>query len=443
MQALLSLEQSPPLHASLRFFLTAPLFGMLAGLVLLWGGPDMLASRWTSGALALTHLITVGFMLQVMLGALQQLLPVVAGANMAQPLRVAVVVHACLTTGTLALVAAFLSYHAWLFWAASLLLGAGVLGFVVSAAWALRGIGAGNATVGGMKWALGGLAITVALGLLMALALALALNLPLLPLTTVHLGWGLLGWGGVLMAAVAYVVVPMFQLTPPFPDPFTRHFARATVGIVALWSGAELTGWPIASAMLATAATLAGAALAGATLAIARRSKRARLDPTQQCWQLAMLCVLLASALWLAAQLVAPLAAWPQWPLVWGVLVLWGGFVSVMVGMLYKIVPFLVWLHLRNLGRGKVHAPNMKLVLAESDMRQHLWLHGVALLALLGAVAWPHDALVYPAALALTAANAWLLRNMLRALGVYRRHLVVIANSPPKAPHPPHPPAEK
>ena len=114
---------------------------------------------------------------------------------------------------------------------------------------------------------------------------------------------------------------------------------------------------------------------------------------------------------------------------------LFGGFVSVMVGMLYKIVPFLVWLNLRNLGRGRVHAPDMKLVLAESDMRQHLWLHGIALALLLLAVVWPHW-LVYPAAVALVASQAWLLRNLLRALGVYRRHLVVIANSPPKVRHP-------
>jgi hypothetical protein len=112
-----------------------------------------------------------------------------------------------------------------------------------------------------------------------------------------------------------------------------------------------------------------------------------------------------------------------------------GGFVSVMVGMLYKIVPFLVWLHLRNLGRGKVSAPNMKLVLAESAMRQHLWLHGAALLLLLLAVVWP-DWLSYLAAVALMAAHALLLRNLLRALGVYRRHLAVIAASPEKKPQP-------
>jgi hypothetical protein len=68
MQALLSFDQAPPFPAPFRFFLTAPLFAMLAGLLMLWRGPDLFASRWTPSALAATHLITVGFMLQVMLG---------------------------------------------------------------------------------------------------------------------------------------------------------------------------------------------------------------------------------------------------------------------------------------------------------------------------------------------------------------------------------------
>jgi hypothetical protein len=431
MQALLAFEQSPRLSAPLRFFLTAPLFGILAGALLLWSGPDLLASRWTPGALALTHLITVGFMLQVMLGALLQLLPVVAGANMAHPLRIARVVHAALTLGALTLAAAFLSYRPWLFGVAALLLGIGVLVFVTSAARALLGVASTHATVAGLKLALLGLTATLALGLVMAVALAGSLNLPLLSLTTAHLGWGLLGWGGVLVAAVAYVVVPMFQLTPAYPDRFMRHFAPLAIGIMTLWTVTELADWSAPSGLLATAATVAGASLAGITLIVTRRSKRARLDPTQLCWRLATLCTLVASALWLASGLITPLEQWPAWPLLWGVLVLFGGFVSVMVGMLYKIVPFLIWLHLRNLGRGKVSAPNMKQVLAESDMRQHLWLHALALAVLLLAVVWP-DWLVYPAGLALIASQAWLLRNLLRAMRVYRGHLRVIAISPPK-----------
>jgi hypothetical protein len=85
MQALLSFDQAPPLAAPLRFFLTAPLFAILAALLVLWSGPELFASRWTGAALALTHLITVGFMLQVMLGAMLQILPVVAGANISRP----------------------------------------------------------------------------------------------------------------------------------------------------------------------------------------------------------------------------------------------------------------------------------------------------------------------------------------------------------------------
>ena len=64
MQALLSYEQSPPLAAPFRFFLTAPCCGVLAGLLLIVYGEDALVMRWTPAALALTHAVTAGLMLQ-------------------------------------------------------------------------------------------------------------------------------------------------------------------------------------------------------------------------------------------------------------------------------------------------------------------------------------------------------------------------------------------
>ena len=50
MQALLSFEQAPPFAAPFRFFLTAPLFPLLAGVLLLVGGGETLVSRWAPGA---------------------------------------------------------------------------------------------------------------------------------------------------------------------------------------------------------------------------------------------------------------------------------------------------------------------------------------------------------------------------------------------------------
>ena len=77
----LSFEQAPPVSVPYRFFLTAPLFGVAAGLLLVWLGESAVASRWSGGALALTHLLAVGFMLQAMTGAVMQFVPVAAGGR--------------------------------------------------------------------------------------------------------------------------------------------------------------------------------------------------------------------------------------------------------------------------------------------------------------------------------------------------------------------------
>ena len=425
MQALLSFDQSPPLAAPLRFFLTAPLFAVLGGFLLLWSGADGLASRWTPTVLALTHLIAAGFMLQVMLGAMLQIMPVVAGANMAQPLRVAAVVHGAITGGALFLVAAFLSFLPVLFKLAAILLGAGVAVFVAASARALLGIASPNPTIQGIKHALAGLTVTVGLGVLMSVSLGWSLDLPLMQLADIHLGWGFVAWGTILLAAVAYVVVPMFQITPAYPDWFGRFFSLAALAVVALWSIAEWLRWDLVSAALGTAVVALAGLFAAITLKLQRQSKRARFDATQHCWRVAMLSALAACALWLAARTVAVVGQWPAWPLLCGVLVLFGAFMSVIIGMLYKIVPFLVWLHLQNQGPGRALAPNMKKIIAAREMDRQMLAHFASCILLLLAVCWP-TVFVYPAGIALIVANGWLMRNLWSALEVHRAHLLKI-----------------
>src|SRR5574340_297542 len=124
-QAGLSFDQAPPLTLPLRFFLPAPLF-LLAAAVLIMVNPASLASRWTPQALALTHAITLGFLAMVMLGALMQMLPVVAGSKLPAPRSVARLSHVFLSFGAIALMAAFLTARPFAFGLASILL---VIGF--------------------------------------------------------------------------------------------------------------------------------------------------------------------------------------------------------------------------------------------------------------------------------------------------------------------------
>ena len=144
--------------APLRFFLTAPLFAVLAGLLIAVDGGDLFASRWTPGALAATHLITVGFMLQTMLGALIQILPVLAGVDLIRPLRLAQVVHVGLSAGALLLVAGFLFGQPLLLSSAALVLCLSVLIFLAVVVRAMAGVPSSSPTIRGIKFALFGLA---------------------------------------------------------------------------------------------------------------------------------------------------------------------------------------------------------------------------------------------------------------------------------------------
>jgi hypothetical protein len=385
----------------------------------------MFASRWTPQALAFTHLITVGFMLQVMLGALQQLLPVMAGANIRRPRLVATVVHANITLGTISLVLAFLTSLPWLFGGAVVTLSIGVTGFVGAAMHALRGAPVVSPVTRGLRMALLGLLLTAGIGLGIALARGWPFELALQQWTNVHLAWGFVGWGGVLLGVVGFVVIPMFQQTRHFPQWFTQRFAGTALAIVTLWSLAEMTGYARTAALLANGVVLAALSFAVMTLKLLLGSKRPSLDAVQILWRFAMLSAVAACGLWLLAQASDTVAQWRGWPLLFGAMVLVGCFLSAILGMLYKIVPFLVWLHLQNRAQGRFMAPNVKKVLAEKHIRWHMWAHFLACSLLLLAVVWPQW-FAHPAGLALVFANGWLLRNLLAAVAVYRSHLAKI-----------------
>ncbi len=434
MPTVVSFEQAPPLAAPLRFFLTAPIFSLLAGLLIVLQGPSLWASRWMPGVLAVTHLMTVGFMLQVMLGALQQLLPIVVGAPIDRPLGVARVVHACITAGLVLLVCGFLWGWPWAFAGAAVLLGLGVGVFVFASALALHKAPSASLTATGMRLALVGLVLTVGLGVVMALGLAglESLSVPFTRLVNIHLGWGFVGWGCALLGAVALVVVPMFQMTPDYPRWFGRWFAGSALALVGSWTLAEWMQWPVLADVLSVAVATAAVCLALVTFSLQRQSRKGTTDAIGQLWYVAMASTLAAATFWAMGRMMPQWQPWEQWPLMVGTLALFGGFLSVMTGMLYKIVPFLVWMHLQNLSAGRMLPPSIKKVLPQRAIDLQTRAHWASLVLLVGAVCWPAG-LAYPAGLALLVSQAWLARNLWSVLPVYRAHCAKLAalDNPP------------
>ncbi len=410
-------DQAPPFSVPIRFFLTAPFFLLATALVVGFRGEELYASRFSPAALAATHLVTLGFMAMTMLGAMSQILPVLAGVPLPRPRLVAALVHAPMTVGTAALASGFL-------WSAPLLLKAGavLLGFAFGVFLTAVAIGLARAptraaTGAGLALAAISLAVTVALGLDLGAMRGWGLPLSNLAARDLHPAWGLLGWTGLLVAVVGFHVVPMFQMTPAYPPAMQRWLAPAVFALLAAWS---VVRWrdPSHDMSVWLSGVLAAVWLVFAltTLALQAKRRRTRADATLLLWRLGMASAAVALACWVASAL----GVGDGLEVAVGILALVGFAVSVIAGMLHKIVPFLAWFHLRAALPAGRRVPHMGLLLPDAPQRRFARVQFAAVLLLLAAASAP--AWIAPfAAAALGLAAALLAWNLVTALRAFRR----------------------
>ena len=414
----LSFEQAPPFSFPLRFFLTAPLFLLAAAGLMVWA-PESLASRWTPQALALTHALTVGFLAMAMLGALMQMLPVVAGSPLPAPRLVAWSSHVSLALGTVSLMTGFLTAGPAAFGIGIVLLGGGFAVFLAAAAISLVRA-TGSVTVWGIRLAALSLGFTFLLGMVLALTRAgawapHAANAAL----AAHVAFGLLGWVLLLVIGIAFQVVPMFQITPPYPPPLSRWLTVVLFSLLLVHAAAPSIP---RTAHLADAGLAAGILLfAVVTLRLQSRRRRKLPDVTLDFWRLGMASLIACGLVWLVAQFRPAWAASVAYPLLLGVLFIGGFGVSVVNGMLYKIVPFLAWFHLQAQLQARAGSiPTMKDMIAERWARWQFRVHLGACALLVAGLFWPQLVRVAGMMLALSALLLWI--NLLSAARRFSRH---------------------
>jgi len=384
-------EQGPPLTVPLGFFATGPLALIAAGLLALVRGSDGASSMWGTTVLAAVHLGAVGLLLFVMMGALYQLLPTVAGA-VVPAIRLAHLVHALLVVGAVALVLAQAGGPPQAFGLAAVALLIALLLFLIPAGVALARSRGQEPTVWGLRLALLALAAVAFAGIRLAgvrsgapigSAWATAASWSVLRLA--HANLGFLPWMGGLITAVSWQVVPMFYLAPAPP--------RALPWITMAGVAASLVGLSCALFLDVSSTTVVWLGLPAAlvvwglhpawTLVALRRRARRRKDATLWFWWLAMgvapLCLLsgAASALLPSGKL----------PLAYGMLVLFGWAATLTHGMLTRIVPFLVWLHWCAPLVGKQPMPSVRELLPHRHIALGFAVHAATLVAGLAAIA--------------------------------------------------------
>ncbi len=415
----LNTEQAPPISVPLRFFTAAPMFLLLAALMLMFGADNPFANIHSPALLAATHCVTLGFMTMIMLGAMQQILPVVIGSPMHASRMTAWITFLPLLSGALLLPAGFMLGEPVLLNLAWPLLGLAFVAFISASLVSLALSPAYNATKTAMLLSILALSGAIAFGMLLAHGYAAGLLLPYAKLTVAHASLALGGWVMLLVVGVSYQVVPMFQLTPNYPKWLSKGLAPfifivLLLGLLSLL----LEGKPywLVTVTQGLFWFLAGC-YAVITLRLQCNRRRRVADATLSFFRLGMMALICAALFALATLFFPDIDGFATESAVMFIL---GFAMSLIHGMLYKIVPFLVWFHLFR-GGVKSAVPNLKEIIPEIWKWRHLWLHRSTLLAALFAPWW--NAAAWLVAFCLLLEGMLLGYALLIAIAAYRRTL--------------------
>ena len=426
MQRTLTLAKSPSLSASLCYFLSAPAFLLAAAALLLWQGPAVLLSRWTPSTLALTHLMTLGYLGLTMTGAVLQLLPVVGSIALPGGRCTSSAIFGLLLAGALLLPLTFLFPTPYLF-ASALVLCSGFTVFLLTVARAVIRVprSPAAATVRTMGLALVALVLAVVAGVALASAFAWPhrLNLALSLLVELHLVWALPGWIGLLILGVAFQVVPMFMVTPVYDPKLTRWLGLTIFFLLPTYTVALWNAWPSLMRWAGVQIAVGLLVFAIATLVLLARRTRPNADATTLFWRLSMASLVVCTVAWIAHAVLYVAVA----PIALGIMFLFGFAGSAVNGMLYKIVPFLLWYHASEKIGMHHRSPSVKQLLPDTLGRAQFYAQLITLGLLMAAAFWPQQ-FTRPAGLALMVSSAWLEINLIGATHRYRKALRKIAS---------------
>jgi len=330
-----SSDFAPPLKLISPFFRAGVVFYLLSMAALLFFTPDFAYAQ--TDIAGWVHLFLLGFVMMVIFGAMAQLVPVVLESGHAV-VDVYYVIFPLLLIGTLGMIVGFWMIPALLPYGGLLVLTAMII-FAVENIATLRKTTIRTLTVDTVKWSNGYLLLGILTGFAIALGLSgnLAIDVGLMLKAHVYAVVG--GYVVLTIIGLSLILIPMFSLAHGFEETaIHRAFKLVIFGVGTVFAGA-LFKWE-SVIYLGYALNTAGVLFyLWQIYIIAKLTVRKELDIWAKSMIFAfgtfMLSILLGMIYFLNGKESVLHAT------VWFIL---AGFVAFMIiGHLYKIVPFLVW----------------------------------------------------------------------------------------------------
>lgn len=409
---------TPAPGASLRLpgehFAAALAFLVLGAIGVIWVAPQLAAGIYLSPHVAgVTHLFTLGWLTTTIFGAIYQLLPVALGA----PVHSERMGHAsfiAFVPGVALFALGVTRSSTVLHHVGITFLTVGIVLLVTNVALSLPKAQRRDVTWGAMGIAISFLSLTLVLGVLLVHNLHTGfLGGARLHVLATHLHVALLGWVFVMIVGMSHRLLPMFLVAHGANTRWTkRSLALLVPGVLTLaaglasgvgvldWVGFALVEGGVACFLIQARSFF-------------RSRVRRHLDAGLKHATVALLDLAIVALL--APAVLALGFAHPRLDIVYIVLGLLGSFALYVVGLFYKIVPFLAWITRFRAAMGREKVPTVAQLYSSRVAHIDLALYVIALAGLVAGIATAQTIVVRGAAAFLLAAVLLFASQMMRA----------------------------
>lgn len=412
----LSLDQAPPEDIPFRYLFTGPFFGVIAGIFLLAYGDRLFITGWSLKTAALVHTMTLGWLALIMIGAFYQMVPVLVGGHV-PGLFVSRNNYFILVGGIVCLLGGFNFWIVPLLYVAAILISIGISLFVGQLLYALFRVKALKPVVWALRLSVISLAVTMIFGILMIGMMYgwWQIDIDRAIFKNIHMTTGLIGWIGFLLFGVAFHVIPMFYLTEAFPEKVSKWILWLMFyGVNQLIVGFILT---LQSDYLLLCAVPIFIAIFLFVFQVAKliyQRQRKLVDSTLRFWQLGLFNLV-------AAFVILPFAFYridETFSYLFAVIFIIGFAVAITNGMLYKVVPFLIWLHRFSSLVGKIKTPTMKEIMPDAPARKQFYLFVICLILLILSSIWPIDMIIRICGVLWIVSNSIIITGLFKAIKI-------------------------
>lgn len=383
---------SPPFRIVSKYFITAIFSFVLLNFLMLLHHSDIYGHHFNPKIIALTHIATLGWITMIIFGALFQLVPVVLEVKLFSEVLAEIQFWIYLI-GVIGLVYCFWFFETGLYMNISaILLNAAMLIFSINIIISFTKAKKWNITGWYLVSAIFYLIVTGIAGLLLAINLGSPyIKIDHLQYLNLHAHVAFIGWVSMVVMGVTYKLIPMFTLSHGYTMTFANWVLwLINIGLLGINTIFHYEDTNILYFVFTPMIIIGIVLFLVQVVVIFKKRIRKKLDIGLTFSSYAYLMLGLTTVLgtfiaFIDYQKVLNLT------LIYGYLIIFGYLSMLIVGQMYKIVPFLVWYHKYSSKVGLEPVPMLKDMFNENYAQIQFYLMLTSILGSLYSLAFQNE----------------------------------------------------